>query len=665
MKPSFPLAPPYVVVYRNTFTVTRAAELNFTFSADEHCQLFLNSARIIDGPERGDPSCWYCQHYSAVLKPGEYSLTSRVICFGKEFSSQAQTSIRHGFYIRDNSGLLSEKWLWQLAGGMEYVIPYPDWGAFPRFSAENCNWDILSGKGGEWLNVEYFSDDRILHEPVLPLMLHEPETKYKIQHEKNRTLIVFDDYVCVWPEFIFEGEGTVQIRWAETPYADEWWNPHKLKGHKGNRDGSFFVGNFNKLILPGNRSCRMVDYNWRAGRYCELIFTDSASLKSAEFYLSCYPYKLESQSQCSSADLTEVLKMSYRTLQMCSHETYMDCPYFEQLMYIGDVRIESLISYVITSDTRLAEKSLRTLAHSQQPDGALLCRYPSRYEYMIPSFSMIYILAVHDFALWNDKPEFVSELLPVCRRVIDYLCGYMKEDELLYLPGWNFIDWVAEWERGVPPGTDSGTNCTLNYLMVMTLKKAGELERHFGETELEQKYLKAAARIEQAVKQTYFNPERGLFAEDKQQTYFSEHAQIIAMLASPDSALANNLQHADLTPCGIYFSHYYLEACYQYGLEKLFFKRLEKWYALGKEGLKTMPEEFEGPRSDCHAWSSHILYHYYASILGLRPAAFGFKHVQFQPMTGPLEYVYGSMYNIEVEVRNGKKRLIHADQRVN
>ena len=55
---------------------------------------------------------------------------------------------------------------------------------------------------------------------------------------------------------------------------------------------------------------------------------------------------------------------------------------------------------------------------------------------------------------------------------------------------------------------------------------------------------------------------------------------------------------------------HYLEACRRCGLDGLAEKRISKWKALQDEGLTTLPEEFQNPRSDCHAWSSHILYHF-------------------------------------------------------
>lgn len=82
----------------------------------------------------------------------------------------------------------------------------------------------------------------------------------------------------------------------------------------------------------------------------------------------------------------------------------------------------------------------------------------------------------------------------------------------------------------------------------------------------------------------------------------------MALLALSDTAVIPGLRQGGLTQCSIYFSYYYLSACRQFGLNDLLEKRLDRWRVLADEGLTTFPEEFDNPRSDCHAWSSHILY---------------------------------------------------------
>ena len=73
-------------------------------------------------------------------------------------------------------------------------------------------------------------------------------------------------------------------------------------------------------------------------------------------------YPLESASNFSASDprLGQFFPIAMRALQMCSHETYMDCPYYEQLQYVGDTRLEALITYALTSDDRLPRQALRT-----------------------------------------------------------------------------------------------------------------------------------------------------------------------------------------------------------------------------------------------------------------------------------------------------------------
>ena len=65
----------------------------------------------------------------------------------------------------------------------------------------------------------------------------------------------------------------------------------------------------------------------------------------------------------------------------------------------------------------------------------------------------------------------------------------------------------------------------------------------------------------------------------------------------------------------------------QLGRIDALFERLSLWFELPAQGFTTTPEMPEPTRSDCHAWGAHPLYHMFASLLGIRPAAPGFRSV--------------------------------------
>lgn len=704
IKPAIDIDAPFVVVYRVTFSLDKATAIHFDFSADERGELFLDGQRIADGPERGSFTYWYRQHYTGTWSAGKHVLTARVLCFGKKLTAYAQTSIKHGFYLKTSgplAGIIDTEtgdWQCQPMSGISFHAPFPDWGTFPRFEldGQRFNWNILHGSGGEWFQVKSFIDPRELHAPDLPAMLFEPEYNFKsadVSDDINqnsplttcrwnqidkihiptgsskRILITFDAYFCGWVKLFFAGgiNATVNMRWAETLYTSglKDFDRINLKGPKGNRAehaDKYFIADASRLTLPGGNNS-WSDYWWKAGIYFELTIDnphEDLEIK-LHFHRTGYPFLLDYSARSSSADLNKTMEVAVRTLQACSHETFMDCPYYEQLQYIGDTRIEALCTYVISNDSRLPAKALKTLLLPQKPDGMIFSQYPSKGEQIIPSFSMIYILTLHDFAMWRNHPETVMQLMPAARRIIDYLDAHLNGENLLHLPGWNFIDWVDTWKDGVPKGSESGTNCILNWLAIMALKKMAELEDYFGNSQTGAEYRKKAHVIEEAIYKNYFNDKRGLFSDDLDQKYYSEHAQVMALLSQSQPSqikarLIDGLRNTqELSPADIYFSYYYLDACYLNGIDDLFFVRLEKWHELSRQNLKTFPENFNNPRSDCHAWSSHPLYHYYASILGIRPTSFGGKTLNISPRPGNLAYANGTMPhpsgNVDVRLR--------------
>jgi hypothetical protein len=121
------------------------------------------------------------------------------------------------------------------------------------------------------------------------------------------------------------------------------------------------------------------------------------------------------------------------------------------------------------------------------------------------------------------------------------------------------------------------------------------------------------------------------------------------------------LGDTSLTRTSLYFSHYLFETYRLLGLASPLFERLQPWFDLPAQGYKTTPEQADPSRSDCHAWSSHPLFHSFATILGIRPASFGFRDVEIAPLLGPLRSISGSLVHprgtIDVRLRREQDRL--------
>src|SRR5699024_1452275 len=88
----------------------------------------------------------------------------------------------------------------------------------------------------------------------------------------------------------------------------------------------------------------------------------------------------------------KLYEVAFRTLQLCAHDTYEDCPYYEQLQYACDTRLEILFTYASTGNTRLAAHAIDLFASSLQPNGFTQARFPSREDQIIPVFSLYFIL---------------------------------------------------------------------------------------------------------------------------------------------------------------------------------------------------------------------------------------------------------------------------------
>ncbi|MCW8129189.1 MAG: alpha-L-rhamnosidase [Planctomycetota bacterium] len=482
-------------------------------------------------------------------------------------------------------------------------------------------------------------------------------------HTRRRAIVELDDYYCAYHGVETSGGAGARVRvhWAEALFEDappkdqaelERWCP-RWKGRRGEVDGKHFVG-MGDTFRPGGGARQVLESLWwHAGRYLE-IFVETAAepltLHRLRLTETRYPLEADARFESSDAKLRAIEPMMLRAIQMSAHETFVDCPYYEQLMYAGDTRLECLISYALSPDARLPQKAVRLFEASRLTSGLTQSRYPCRVRQVIPTFSLWWIAMVRDAAYWRDGVPLVRAMLPGVRGVIDCFAAIRRKDGLVAGPnGWNYMDWVPAWKDGIPPDGEYGASGLINWLFVLNLGYAADLEEIGGERALAVRNRRLRDDLARVLLARYWNAKRGLLADDLKHAHFSEHTQCLALLsgcvdAEKKAAIAKNLfADKDLARTTIFFTHYLFEACRLLGRMDVFHRRLGLWHELKKLGFKTTFECPEPSRSDCHGWGAHPLFHYYASILGIRPAAPGFAKVEIAPQLAHLTRAAGRM----------------------
>ncbi|HEV2133562.1 MAG TPA: alpha-L-rhamnosidase C-terminal domain-containing protein [Terracidiphilus sp.] len=399
-------------------------------------------------------------------------------------------------------------------------------------------------------------------------------------------------------------------------------------------------------FLPDGGSKRVFEpLWWRTWRYLDLDIRtgdEPLTLDSLTTGFSAYPFEERATFQSPDPDLAKIWQISWRTARLDAHETYMDTPYYEQLQYVGDTRIQALISYAVTGDDRLARQALEAFNDSRIPEGITRSRYPSSLPQNIPTFSLLWIGMLHDYWMYRPDPAPIRESLEGTRTVLDWFAQYEQPDGLLReLPWWSFIDWVPS---GTIPTYDSrGESCVTTLQYLGALRSAADLEAAFGDAALAERYRTRAAHVSAGIYAKCWVPSRGMLADNPGKTVFSQQSNIMGVLYD---VVPKDQQRAVLqkvlaiepgtTPNGIlsasyYFRFYLARALDHAGMADDYLVSIAPWRQLLPLHFSTWPETPGNTRSDSHAWSAHPIYDLLTLVAGIGPASPGFKTVRIAP----------------------------------
>jgi len=693
--------------FRKTFQLAqKPAHFVVHVSADNRYKLYVNGVQVSFGPASSDVYNWNFETVDIApqLQQGANTIAALVWNGGEE-KQEAQVSYQTAFILQGNTqaeDVVNTNNSWKVIEDNAYnplqpQLIYTYYAAGPAdkvdYNQYPTGWQQQGFDDSQWkpahqmftglpkgvfnYTLGWMLVPRTL--PAMELTRQRLQAVRKVQgiavdnsflqggkaftvpaNTKVSVLIDQSFLTTAYPVLQFsKGKNAViSMGYAEALYIDEHSNNWRTEHQKGNRneiEGKRFVGVKDELTSSGSDNETFSPLAYRTYRYLNLeIETKDEPIVIKDLYgmYTGYPFTYNAGFASDDASLGSILDIGWRTARLDAHETYMDCPYYEQLQYAGDTRIQALVTLYNSGDYRMPRQAINQLYNSLMPEGITLSRYPTANPQQIPTFSLIWIGMLHDYYMYHGDTVFIQNNLKVARMVLDFFKQRQQADgSLRNVPYWTFSDWCngKNWHDGMAPVGKDGSSAMLDLQLLMAYQIAADMEKQIGLQELATAYTKAAQTLQQSIITNYWDEGRGLFADTRDKDCYSQHTSALAILTGIKTGAAAKamgekiMNDTTLSKASLYFRYYLHLAYNKAGLGDSYTQLLGIWKKNIEMGMTTWAEidDINRTRSDCHAWGSSPNIELFRIVLGIDSDAPGFTKVKIEPHLGSLKKAAG------------------------
>ena len=372
---------PGVYLFRRTFNLTAApARFVVHASADQRYELFVNGRRMAAGPARGDLNHWRFEtvDIGPALKAGPNVIAAIVWNFGAQ-APMAQVSDQTGFVLQGDSEAeaivnTGKTWTTAVEPGWtllsidrpsilyEYFVAGPGeqidgarrvWG-WERGDFDEKGWTAAETVGvaaprgirdspSRWFLVPRGippmedTPERLDHlvraeGGEVPAGVLKGDTAWTVP-ARSKVTALFDRAMLTtaYPEVIVSGGrgSRLTITYAEALRATR---ADGKKGDKGNRsqtEGKVITGLKDVFLPDGGEHRLFTTLWWRTFRYVEVVVEtadDPVTIADIRGRFTAYPAELKAKFTSADPALRTIFDVGWRTVRLCSHETYMDTP---------------------------------------------------------------------------------------------------------------------------------------------------------------------------------------------------------------------------------------------------------------------------------------------------------------------------------------------------
>ncbi len=406
---------------------------------------------------------------------------------------------------------------------------------------------------------------------------------------------------------------------------------------------------------------RYVSLKRRSGRYIFITlrnFRRPVQIRRLGVIESLYPAEYQGAFTCSDESLNRIWDISARTLELCMEDTFTDCPLYEQTLWVGDARNESLFAYTLFGGSDIARNSIEITAQSLERFPITGCQVPSGWDCLLPAWSFLWGISVWEHYWYTGDAKWLRKLWPAVLKNLQGAFTFIDKNSLFTADFWNFFDWAR---------IDQDHECVLHNSMFLigaidaAVQCAATLQKDRFADSLKKKRRELTSAINQLWDKKRKCYPDSIHEDGTVSPSASQHTSFLSLLydivpaRSRRDAIRNIVNPPPQTTCvGSPFAMMFLfEAMEKLGMEKEIIQSIQNDYTpMLRLGATTVWESFargtlvknEFPtRSHCHAWSSAPVYFLSRIILGLRPTSPGCRDFELSPHPLNLQFAHGSV----------------------
>ncbi len=688
-----------VVLFRRSFRLESVpGKFPVYVTADNHYRLYVNGTYVTFGPQESDIRHWRYETVDLApwLKQGDNLVAAEVVNWGVDrafgiisartaFLMQGVTAaeqvintnaqdwktrvndaftprpvnwmygvdIKGGFYAANPGDTLDAKkypWGWQEPGYDDSGWKEPEW-LYPAVRSGHSFIWILDPRNTPLQShtTERFTAivrDGGLKIPEDFLAGNSPLT---IPANTNTSILIDQARLTIgYPELRFSGGRNASLTII---YAENLFDEDKMKGNRNEIQDKSIIGIKDVVLPDGGQERIYKTLSRKAFRFIQLdIKTAGDPLIINDYFNDFTTTSIEDKAsfECDKPVYSGINELCRHTLRLCTQDNFMSDAYYETMQYVGDSRPHALSWISLTGDRRHMRNAIQQFHYSRLPDGNLTSCYPLKATFVHPTYSLAWIDMIHDYMMYFGEKDYIRPFLPDIEGVFDWYERHLNENGI---PGKSdmpyFVDWYKETGGGTSPVSEDGNSAVITLHWIYSLQNAADIFEWYGFTDKAGRMRRRATGLIEKVNHLFFDPSRGIYAEDPAKTFYDERPNIMALLTGAMPAedrrdfIGRVLAAKDISQAGLYYRYNFFNALAESDAGEYFDQVLEPWVDVFNAGLSTTPEKQvdQQPRSECHPWASSPLYACFHVLCGIRPAAAGFGKVTIAPSPGDLKYI--------------------------